>query len=493
LFSHFTEKLPYLGETSLVYSGFFIAVGDDSLNSSFKILRFFIYGISTALSPLVTIAAVDADPARLLIKRNAEFHKEIIKVSESVYTAVGYAVSTVSMVVGVEGIVIIDTGLDVKSSREIRADFRRIVDKPVKAIIFTHGHPDHTRGASAFLDSDDVQIWAREGFPHEQNALESAGILIQKSRGKKQAGFVLSPKQRINNGIAKAFWPNRKGGIFGADNMIAPTHLFSSERRKVNLAGIDIELVAATGETQDGIYVWLKTERILFAGDHFYKSWPNLYALRGSPYRDIRAWANAVDQMMQQNAAAMVGGHTRPIVGDKEVNETLTNYRDAIRFLFNKTVEGINKGMTPNELVSYVALPEKYNNIDYLRPYYGHPEWAIRAIFSGYLGWFDGNATNLFPFSDKQEAKRISKISGGPDALGELIVEALDEKDYQWAARLCDYLLALEPQNMAAMQHKADALTALAEARLTATARNYYLSSAVELRKKARELASDRN
>ena len=63
------------------------------MNSSFKILRFFIYGISIALSPLVTIAAVDADPARLLIKRNAEFHKEIIKVSESVYTAVGYAVS----------------------------------------------------------------------------------------------------------------------------------------------------------------------------------------------------------------------------------------------------------------------------------------------------------------------------------------------------------------------------------------------------------------
>ena len=144
-------------------------------------------------------------------------------------------------------------------------------------------------------------------------------------------------------------------------------------------------------------------------------------------------------------------------------------------------------------MVSYIALPEKYNNLDYLRPYYGHPEWAIRAIFSGYLGWFDGNATNLFPFSDKQEAQRIARMAGGKNALGELIVDAIKEKDYQWAARLCDYLLALEPKNMVAMLHKADALAALAEARLTATARNYYLSSAVELRKKAGKLASGEN
>ena len=112
-----------------------------------------------------TVIAKDPDPSRLLISRNAEFNKEILRVSDNVYTAVGYAVSPVSMVVGPQGIVIVDAGLDVASSREIRADFRRIVDKPVKAIIFTHGHPDHTHGASAFMDSIDVQVWAREGFP----------------------------------------------------------------------------------------------------------------------------------------------------------------------------------------------------------------------------------------------------------------------------------------------------------------------------------------
>ena len=435
--------------------------------------------------------AKDPDPSRLLISRNAEFNKEILRVSDNVYTAVGYAVSPVSMIVGPQGIVIIDAGLDVASSREIRADFRRIVDKPVKAIIFTHGHPDHTHGASAFMDSSDVQVWAREGFPHEQHTLESAGILIQKKRGKKQAGFMLSPEQRINNGIAKAFWPDRKGGIWGADHKIGPSHIFNSERQKINIAGLELELVAATGETHDGLYLWYPAEHVVFAGDNFYKSWPNLYALRGTPYRDIRGWANVIDMIMQEDAVALVGGHTRPIIGKDDVNQTLANYRDAILFLFNKTVEGINKGLTPNQLVDYVVLPEKYKNLDYLRPYYGNPDWAVRAIFSGYLGWFDGNATNLFPLNDKQEAQRIVKMLDGQDALSDLITGAINEQDYQWAAVLCDYLLSVDPKNKAAMLRKADALTALAQDKLTTTARNYYLSSAIELRKRASALASE--
>ena len=450
-----------------------------------KDCRFLLSGLLGVFLLVGAASAADTQATKLLKKRNAEFNKEIIQVSESVFTAVGYAVSPVSMIVGDEGIVVVDTGLEVASSQDIRADFRAIVDKPVVAIIFTHGHPDHIHGASAFMDSPDVQVWAREGFGHEQNTLEQAGIKIQKTRGKKQAGFALSPKQRINNGVAKAFWPKRKGGVFGAQHNVAPTHLFDAERLKLTIAGLDIELVAATGETEDALYISFPAERVVFAGDNFYKSWPNLYALRGTPYRDIRSWANVIDDILQESPVAVVGGHTRPVIGESEVNEILGNYRDAIRFLFDKTVEGINKGMTPNQLVDYVQLPEKYQNLDYLRPYYGNPQWAIRAIFGGYLGWFDGNPSNLFPLADKQEAQRMAKLAGGEDALRESVATALNEQDYQWAAQLCDYLLALDPNDKAAMLDKAQALTELAQDKLTTTARNYYISSAILLRKQA--------
>ena len=431
--------------------------------------------------------AADSDATRLLKSRTAEFDKDIIRVSESVYTAVGYGVSTVSMIVGSQGVVIVDTGISVESGKQIREDFRAIADVPVKAIIFTHGHPDHIKGAPAFVDSPDVQVWAREGVGHEAQTLDSVGIKIQKQRGAMQAGFLLSPQQRINNGVAKAYWPNRKGGIFADASRVVPTHLLDGDRKTLSIAGIELDLVAATGETHDGLYVWFEKESVAFAGDNFYKSWPNLYAIRGTPYRDISGWANVIDDILQERPAVVVGGHTRPVIGEKVVNETLRNFRDAIRFLLNKTVEGINKGMTPNQLVEYVVLPDKYQNLDYLRPYYGNPKWAIRAIFTGYLGWFDGNATSLFPLSDKQEATRLAKMAGGLEALLDSANTALIEEDFQWAAQLCDHVLAIEPDNKVAKLRKADALTALAGEILTATARNYYLSSAIKLRKQAND------
>ena len=183
----------------------------------------------------------------------------------------------------------------------------------------------------------------------------------------------------------------------------------------------------------------------------------------------------------------MVGGHTRPVIGEKQVTATLSNYRDAIRFLFDKTVEGINKGLTPNQLVEYVVLPDKYQKLDYLKPYYGNPAWAVRSIFYGYLGWFDGNATNLFPLSDKEKAQQMAKLAGGIDGLLHKIDEAIKEQDFQWAAQLCDDVLSLEPLNKSALNNKADALSALANNILTATARNYYLSSAIQLRKLAQK------
>ena len=102
--------------------------------------------------------------------------------------------------------------------------------------------------------------------------------------------------------------------------------------------------------------------------DNFYASFPNLYAIRGTPYRDVRSWADANDMMLKD--PNLVPGHTRPILGKEAVAQALADYRDAIRFVFNKTIEGMNKGMSPDELVDYVKLPTNLAKKDYLGRYY---------------------------------------------------------------------------------------------------------------------------
>ena len=82
----------------------------------------------------------------------------------------------------------------------------------------------------------------------------------------------------------------------------------------------------------------------------------------------------------------------------------------------------------------------------------------------------------------------MADLAGGLEVLQLRASEALEKGDYQWVMQLCDYILVLEPDSAAAMQHKADAMTAQAQETFTTTARNYYLSSAKALRARAGSL-----
>lgn len=442
-------------------------------------------GLSAVICGLLIAPSASGETAAesLLKERLAEFQKDVIKTAPNVYTAVGYGVSPSSMIVGESGLIIVDTQIDTNAAQEVLAAFRKISDKPVEAVIFTHGHGDHTSGAPVFVTAgNDVAIWAREGYGAESRALNDVGLTVQRTRGARQGGFMLSPDQRISNGVAKVYFPERSGGVFGTGDAIVPTDLIGDQRQLIEVAGIQIELVPATGETYDQLYVWLPEQRALFAGDNFYKSWPNLYAIRGTPYRDVLSWVNSLSSMIAEEPAFLIGGHTRPIHGEQEVAAVLANYRDAIKSIFDQTIAGMNRGLGPDELVEIVALPERFAELDYLREYYGNIEWSVRSIFTGYLGWFDGNPASLFPLSPTEEAVRVARIAGGA---ANLLTEArsqLDD-DPQWTAQLCDYLLSLDYESIEVKQLKASALERIAMELLTATGRNYLLTGAKELRR----------
>ncbi len=424
-----------------------------------------------------------------LTEHNKEFKQEVIQVAPNVYVACGYDVSNLTMIEGDDGLILVDVGMIPEITEKVLAQFRKISDKPIKAIILTHGHGDHTQGITPFLQGEKPLIFAAENFGVEDIAPREVGL--KNPRAHRQSGMALPPEERINNGIAPARYPHGKnsasdsesaGSIFAPFDAKLITDYVSEPKKRITIAGVTLDLIRADGETADHLVVYYPEQKLLFPGDLFYKSFPNLYAIRGGIYRDVRAWVESLDMMIDLGADKMVMGHTRPILGADEVKRSLTQYRDAIAFVFDKTIEGINLGLTPDELVAYVQLPERLGNDPQLQQFYGRVEWAVRNIFNGYLGWFDGNATTLSPLPPQEEASQWLKLLGGEEVLLKAAQDALSLGDYQWAAELSDRLLALQPDNQVYRHLKADALYQLGEHTETATGRNYYKTAAQELR-----------
>ena len=284
---------------------------------------------------------------------------------------------------------------------------------PIKAVIYTHGHGDHTGGSSVSARKAQARNLDPEQFRRGNRALRACRLMpLFKARGALQGGFRLPPEKRICNGIAPVRYPSAGGAAFsGRTGAVPPDHFFSGDSTVLSAGGLELSLFATPGETDDALSVWFPAEKVLFCGDNLYRSFPNLYPVRGVGNRDVPAWIDSLNRMLALDADALVPGHTDPFIGRNEVRTVITNYRDAVRHVFDKTIEGMNAGKTPDELAAEIRLPEHLAGLDYLGEYYGNVAWAVRQIFGQYVGWFDGNPLHLYTnFTTRDEAARMAAL-----------------------------------------------------------------------------------
>lgn len=411
-----------------------------------------------------------------LAAHSAEFEQGVIKVTEGVYVAVGYGLANSILIEGEGGVIIVDTMESAEAARPVKAAFSEISSEPVKAIIYTHNHADHVFGAEIMAGEDHPDVYSHASTLYYLDRVVNVIRPIIFKRSMRQFGTMLPEGGVINDGIG----PRLIVDATTTPALIRPNKTFAGDRTTIEVAGVTLELVHAPGETPDQIFVWIPSKRVLLPGDNFYKSFPNLYAIRGTGSRDTLQWVQSLDKMRALRPEYLVPSHTRPITGADTIFETLTDYRDAIQFVHDQTVRAMNQGLTPGEIVERVKLPPHLAEKPYLQEFYGRVDWSVRSIFAGYLGWFDGNASGLVPLSDQERATRVVALAGGREKLIESAQQAARERDHQWALELSDYALSLDPSDAEARIIRGNALRALGESQVSANGRNYYLTQALE-------------
>lgn len=337
-----------------------------------------------------------------------------------------------------DGRVVVNTGMGFEAPVH-RANYDEIDDSPIRYIILTQGHYDHVGGADVLGDPG-AEIVAQANWQSWRRDNEQ--LLTFRT-----ANAYFAWTDAIATALQYA--KTRSAGKLPAQSRPVPTIVVHDE---LTLSVGQRRLVLRStpgGETTDSMVVWLPDEEVCLCGNVFgalFGHIPNLVTMRGDRYRDALTVIDSIERVRDLEPAVLLTGHFGPITGKQRIRGELTRLRDAVAYVHDHTVAGMNAGKDVYTLMREIALPPDLE----VGEGYGMVRWNVRAIWENYAGWFHHRSTaELYPAAPDHIAPDLLELVGAEAIVGRAR-KALGEGDPVRAISLAEIVHSVEPHHEAA-------------------------------------------
>ena len=395
---------------------------------------------------------------------------EARKINDFIYLSEG--LSNSYLITTPEGRVVINTGMGFEAPVHKR-NFDAVDDSPVRYILLTQGHVDHVGGVDLFRDEDTQLVAQANSGPHQTDDGRIAAFRASRS------AFAFA------DAIARAwkFIQENVGGGIPAQSRPIPDITFD-DRYELELGGVRMELFSTPGgETTDSMVIWLPDHEVCFCGNLFsalFGHFPNLVTVRGDRYREALRFIDSLERVLALEPKLLLPGHHGPVVGKETIRNELTRLRDAVQYVHDETVRGMNHGKDIHALMRDIQLPPELD----VGEGYGKVSWSVRAIWENYAGWFHhSSTTELYPVPAKQVHADLVELAGGADAVADRAREKLSNGETLEAIHLAEIVLSDSPANASALE-----VMIAAHEQLESESENFWLTQ--WLRKQLTDLRS---
>ena len=376
-----------------------------------------------------------------LIKRPIE----IRKVADSIHYATG--VGNTIMITTPEGVVLFDTGLVLQSASQLRLLKDEVSDATVRYIVLSHSHADHIGGTRFWMD-EGTDIIAHTEFEEEQRYLSE---LEPYQFGRNRTLFPWLPTWEDRPDIEMM----RYGGV-------VPTITVDDwDTYRFTLGETVFEVIGAPGaEGADNVVLWLPQQKILISGDFFgpqFPQFPNIFTMRGEKIRKPIEYIKSLDRLIALEPEVIIPSHLDPTLGAENIREGMQRIRDAVQYVHDETIAGMNAGKTVNELMKEIKLPTHLELVQN----HGRVDWAVKSIWEYYMGWFRfESTTELYPVPAREVYADLAAVAGNEGLLA-LARNYLNKGEPVKTLHITEIALEGDPQNAGALALQQQALQEL--------------------------------